>query len=348
MSHMSRFLHDRGLGQATKRVINGDHLRCAVAFWGNGAVRTLFAGSPSSDARLICDTTMGGTNPSELEKLGAPDNPNLRHLPGLHAKVYLSSNGLVTGSANASNNGLGFTSEAALVEAATFHAPDEDAFAAAAAWFERLWRLSNQVDSGALEVARAAWRRRPRGAMKVGEIVYDPASLLDAVLADPTRFRGVGFVFTTSTSTAEHRDETALGIIRKDDARRVPLLSRSVRKSIGSWPVHHVFSEWNPEDVSAWPERFICVHRSSRGRISYWFYRRAHSVMLSGARGMVLAELAGSLRRALRFHHGIRVMAEVDRQRLLAAFDEMGDEWHRLFESGEKLAAFLAEVDPGQ
>lgn len=69
---------------------------------------------------------MGGTNPSELEALGAPKNKNLRHLPGLHAKVYLSHDGLITGSANASNNGIGFIEVARLLEAGTFHPPESE------------------------------------------------------------------------------------------------------------------------------------------------------------------------------------------------------------------------------
>ncbi len=51
---------------------------------------------------------MGGSNPKELRALGAPDNRRIKHLRGLHAKVYLSNKGLITNSANASNNGIGF------------------------------------------------------------------------------------------------------------------------------------------------------------------------------------------------------------------------------------------------
>ncbi len=341
---MSIFLQSRQVGQTINNVLTGENLKCAVAFWGQGAVQRLFRGTPPRTARLVCDITMGGTNPAELEKLGAPNNPNLRHVPGMHAKVYLSDQGLVTGSANASSNGLGFASKAALVEAGTFHAPDEHAFAAAAAWFERLWRRSLQVDEATLEAARAAWLRRPRGAMSQTRRA-DPASLLDRVLAEPSRFRGVGFVFTSGTSNVDQRDETARAVIRRDNARRTPMLSRSVRRAISNWPVGHVFSEWEPEDISAWPERFICAHRSSRGRISYWFYRRAHAVVLSGGRGMLLAERAGSLRRELGFAASIRTMAEVDQRRLGFAFDAMDDDWHRLFENGEKLAELLVEIE---
>ncbi len=91
---MTRFLDDGLLGPAIRDLLQGADLRCAVAFWGNGAVKSLFpdAHVPSS-SRIICDISMGGANPHELKALGAPDNPNLFHLKGLHAKVYISDRG---------------------------------------------------------------------------------------------------------------------------------------------------------------------------------------------------------------------------------------------------------------
>jgi hypothetical protein len=151
---MAMFLDDAQLGPAIRRLTEGAGLRFAVAFWGEGAARALFAGSrPPADARLICDVSMGGSNPRELEALGAPSNANLRYLTGLHAKVYLSDQGLITGSSNASDNGIGFLHVARLVEAGSFHPPSSEACDQASGWFEHVWDRSSQIDVAALELS---------------------------------------------------------------------------------------------------------------------------------------------------------------------------------------------------
>jgi hypothetical protein len=341
---MPRFLDHEQLGSEIRRLLKGAGVRCAVAFWGDGAAASLFAGPPPADARIICDIAMGGSNPRELEELGAPRNPALKHLPGLHAKVYLSSEGLVTGSANASNNGIGFLDTAALIEAGTFHEPDSKAWKQAASWFDQLWKRAPPVDEAALEAAAAAWRRRKRSEVRLTR-PPNSASLLDVVAAEPERFRGVGFVFTTGSSTVEQRDETAEAVISSDKARPIPLLSKSERRAVANWRVADLFSEWEPEDISAWPERFACAHRGARGRTSYWFYRRVHTAVLDGGRGMVMARRAGTLRGELGFEHGRKAMAAVDEERLDAVFNDVRPEVHRLHESGEKLVELLARLD---
>lgn len=343
---MSKFLDDDRLGPAIRQLTQGAGLRCAVAFWGEGAARALFSDSqPPSDARLICDVSMGGSNPGELKSLGAPHNTNLRHLPGLHAKVYLSGQGLITSSANASNNGVGFLDVARLVEAGTFHAPGSEAFQQAADWFERIWERSSRFDEAALALARRTWRGNlPARTARLAR-TPDPASLFDVVAADPERFRGVGFVFTFGESSNEHRDETAKAVIREDDKRARPVLSGVVRNAIANWKVGDVFSEWSPTDISAWPMTFVCAHQGRSGRISYWFYERAHTAVLDRACGMVLATRQRTLRRELGFIHGSETMAQVDGKRLLAIFDHIRSDRHRLCESGESLAALLASLD---
>lgn len=157
---MARFVDHKKLGPEIRNVLQGDCVRCAVAFWGDGAAASLFVGPPPAGARIICDIAMGGTNPRELKELGARRNPGLKHLPGLHAKVYLSGSGLVVGSANASNNGIGFLDAAVLTEAGTYHHPDETAWEQASTWFDRLWKCAKPVEDAALETAAAAWGRR--------------------------------------------------------------------------------------------------------------------------------------------------------------------------------------------
>ena len=80
--------------------------------------------------------TRGGTSPKALVALGATKNKQLRHVPDLHAKVYISDRGVVVGSANASSNGIGFDADPGLIEAGMLLRPDDAGFAEAAAWFE--------------------------------------------------------------------------------------------------------------------------------------------------------------------------------------------------------------------
>lgn len=343
---MDKFLDDDRLGPAIRQLTRGADARCAVAFWGEGAARALFGDARSpANVRIVCDVSMGGTNPSELKALSAPRNPNLRHLTGLHAKVYLSDQGVITGSANASANGIGFSSNATLVEAGTFHEPGGEAYEQAAEWFERIWARSSQVNAATLKLADEAWKLRQRASRGRLNRAPDPASLLDAVAADPDEFRGVGFVFTSGTSDRDQRDETAEAVIAKDDALEAPLMSKSYRKALANWSVGDVFSEWDSRDISAWPQRFVCAHLGAKGRVSYWFYERAHTAIIEGTRGMVLAKPPGTLRRDLGLRHGRETMAKIDKDRLLKIFDHLGDEGHQLYESGEKLSAILADLD---
>lgn len=343
---VARFLDDEELGPAIRELVKGGDLRCAVAFWGKDAARTLFpGGKPPTDARLICDIAMGGTNPYELEALGAPDNSNLLHLKGLHAKVYISDRGLIVGSANASNNGIGFLNVAGLVEAGTFHDPGSDVFDRTVAWFESLWKRSRLIDVFQLELARDNWKRRKAGASGSSGRSADPTSLLDHVVSDPASFRGVGFVFTSGTSTVAHRKEAAGAFIKEDDGRDEPLLSKRTRKALRLWPLGNIFSDWSSEDISAWPQRFVCAHEGGRGGVSYWFYERSHSILVGHDRGMVFATQAGDLRRSLGFLHGRKTMVEADAPRLRLIFEKVDHEGRRLFESGNTLASFLGDLD---
>ena len=342
---IARFLTDEELGPEIRKLMTGKNLCCAVAFWGTGAAKALFhSAQVPDDARLICDISMGGTNPRELEALGAPKNPNLVHLHGLHAKVYLSDIGLITASANASNNGIGFLEVARLVEAGTFHEAGSDAYRCALKWFNSLWKRSSAIDGDALVAAEDAWRRRKAGATGSSHAA-DPKSLLDQVMAKPEAFRGVGFVFSSSTSTKKHREEAAAALIENDDALAEPLLSESERRALSSWPLGNLFSDWSAEDLSAWPQRFLCVHQGKGGGTSYWFYERSYPILVDPDRGGVLATQRPVLRSALGFRHARKTMANTDGMRLRAIFEAIGEEGYRLFESGEKLASFLADIE---
>lgn len=143
--------------------------------WDGGA-----EGFVPSGARLICDIGIGGTNPDALEALSKKLGDNLRCLPGPHAKVYLSDRGCVVGSANLSNNGIGFLHRAVLSEASVSLATGDPAAMQAAEWFEGLWNASRVVGTEEIAQARDAWKRA--GGIPTGRGGYRD---LRAALEDP-------------------------------------------------------------------------------------------------------------------------------------------------------------------
>jgi len=338
---VSQFLDDQQLGPAIGNLMRGPELRCAVAFWGNGASRALFPnGRPPDDARIICDISMGGTNPNELRTMGAPHNSKIQHLQGLHAKVYLSNSGLITCSANASNNGIGFLAAARLVEAGAFDAPGGEAYASAARWFEKVWVCAKMVDDQVLLDAQTAWDRRRRGGIPLATgLSLNPTSLFDVVANNPTRFRGVGFVFATHNANVEQRDEATRAVVEDAEALEVPLMKEDWM-DIMNWRVSDVFPAIEAEDIAAWPGRFICGQINGQSRFSYYFYKRAWITN----QGSVLGKRSRTLRRELGFAHDAQTMATTDTDRALLIFDRINKTGRYLYESGESLAKLLSEL----
>ena len=217
-------------------------MKCAVAFWGNGA-ESLF-GTANAQPRIFCDITMGGTSAGALRALGAPHNENLRHVRGLHSKVYLSERGAVIGSANASQNGIGLERPALLTESGVSIPANCDAFEDAAIWFETLLARSEPVDDAALKLAEKCFRPTRSALPRV----LRNGSLLDLVAADPNRFSDIGFVFASTASTSEDRR----------GARQSLLASRPQdAKAISALPEHGMFIGWKERDLNRWPRTFI-------------------------------------------------------------------------------------------
>lgn len=344
---MQEFLEGTALSDAIRHVMRGANRRCAVAFWGKGSKQALFGTRDlPRTTRVICDISMGGTNPSELEALGAPGNEAIRHLSGLHSKVYLSDRGAVVGSANASENGIGFSAGAGLTEAGVFLVTTDKAYARAAAWLNTLFERADVINQDALAACAEAWRRRSTAgrAATGGERRPLAGSLLDAVWADPERFRGVGFVFTSGRTSRTVRDLGSEVIVAEDDSLEQPLLSIADRSALADWPTGHVFSEWARKDVSGWPERFVCAHRG-RTRIRYWLYERRHIAYLGDeGGGVVFAALNGQLKRSLGLTGGLDAMARTDAKLLAKIFTQLDQVGHRLFVNGQELAPVLDQL----
>jgi len=77
-----------------------------VAFWGTDAQKALGLRHPDR-TMIICNLTMGGTNPMVIKKL-VEENYKVLHSSRLHGKVFRFENSAIVGSANASANGLSF------------------------------------------------------------------------------------------------------------------------------------------------------------------------------------------------------------------------------------------------
>jgi predicted acylesterase/phospholipase RssA len=95
----------------------------------------------SKSVRIMCDLLHAGCNPHEIEKFLKPPfvtSVQIKHLPRLHSKVYLSEQAVIVGSANASSNGLGDYDVAENVEAAIL-TDDTPILLEVRSWFQQQW-----------------------------------------------------------------------------------------------------------------------------------------------------------------------------------------------------------------
>lgn len=253
---MTAFLSGSELSARVRALLQAEEPRCAVAFWGNGAAKELFSGDSSAHgAKIVCDVSMGGTHPDALKALGAPKNPNLKHLVGLHAKVYLSRNGLVVTSANASNNGLGFGGNSpSHVEAGVAYDAASTAWHSASEWFNRLFEEAETVNDAAVFWAERTWRP--------DRVTVQPriGSLIDAVRLAPERFSDIAFYF----EKVPLQEAEAKQI--RDSSLAQPAF-RSKQKVILDTPTGEIFSGLSKREVSDTPQYLLEFWQSGTGRL---------------------------------------------------------------------------------
>ena len=141
-----------------------EEIRCIVAFWGAGAL-DLFCDVPEKrrkKTRVVCNLTMGGTNPRVIEELRKAEI-RVKHNPHLHSKVYWTNKGVVVGSSNASANGLSpeEAEEDGWLEAAFFSSRPSE-IETVRRYTNQIWSTSEEVSTRDLNVAWKKWRsRRP-------------------------------------------------------------------------------------------------------------------------------------------------------------------------------------------
>jgi len=241
------FLVGEAIGERLRYVLGGSDVRCAVAFLGRG-VSSIFPGvdADAAKARIVCDVHIGGTNPNALKELGAPRNSSLRHVPWLHAKVYLSSRGVVIGSMNASHHGIGFSDNGGgLTEAATFQEVSTPIWESASNWFDELYSGASQVDVRAVELAKRRFGRRVTPPLPSAR---SPGSLLDMICSSPESFHGVGFVVIgTPTTEAARMDARESAFQRKV----------ATREQLASSEDGGIFLGRSRDEISSWTSTFI-------------------------------------------------------------------------------------------
>lgn len=153
---MVDFLTGPALHKAVEAVAKSKRLRCAVAFWGNGA-ENLIGAFERRNIKIVCNLNHMGTNPRVIEKF---PRACVRRNDALHAKVYIGNTYTIVTSANASANGLGFEGidagcwiEAGIKFRTTRKIID---------WFDLLWNGSGKISDADIAAAVAAWLTRPK------------------------------------------------------------------------------------------------------------------------------------------------------------------------------------------
>src|SRR2546421_3991644 len=153
---MAEFLTDQALHNAVSRITKSKRLRCAVAFWGNGA-ENLIGRFARRDIKIVCNLNHVGTNPLII---GRFPRARVRRNDALHAKVYIGDVHTVVTSANASASGLGFDgiNPDCWIEAGIRFRTTKQVLR----WFDRLWSGSYKLTDKDIETAIAAWLTRAR------------------------------------------------------------------------------------------------------------------------------------------------------------------------------------------
>jgi len=253
---MAEFLYGEALGQKIREVVHGAELRCAVAFWGGDAVSNLFGTDAleREDVWIVCDISMGNTNPTTLRKMIKHYPKNHGHVLGLHAKVYHSNAGMVVGSANASHNGIGFGGQAARhLETGIHHGSEAACWEAAREWFDKLWENSIALNETAITSADRTWRTNQSIRHKIGRTALQIALIEVGKLSENLR---IVLCYGEFDATQENDFRAAAG-------------------SVGLNPDANDFEALDSEGFlhDDWPEAFICLDLKG-ANVSPTFHRK--------------------------------------------------------------------------
>ena len=160
------FLTGIKIQQAVQTIMSrpGD-VMAAVSYWGSlGEERTgLQSKENPRRARIICDLDDVACNPFAIEGLRTRQL-RVKTLPRLHAKVWISGDDVIVGSANASGAALPVKPDdgAANVEAAfQIHCPERAQ--EVGDWFDARWRDAREISDTDLKRAKKRWKAAQAG-----------------------------------------------------------------------------------------------------------------------------------------------------------------------------------------
>ena len=161
-----RFLTGADIQRHVNKIVRrtGD-VSAAVAYWGKGAAeRTGIARKRNPGrVRVICDLLSGSCNPTEIETLLGL-GVRVKTLNHLHAKVWISGDDVIIGSANASKSGLPRNNDSGAggnIEAAVL-SRDVSLSSELQGWFDNQWQASAIITEDNLADAARLWQRRNR------------------------------------------------------------------------------------------------------------------------------------------------------------------------------------------
>lgn len=196
---MLMFFDDAAINKAMSEFIsNSERADLAVSYWGRGAAEHLRL-ELSKETRIVCDLLSGCCNPAEIDKIRRIAGVQVKHLTGLHAKLYWTPTMMIVGSANASANGLGDSGDGTIEAAAC--SDDRSALDSAAAWFTQRWENADPVSDELIRQGWESWKSRgPRP--RRGETT----TVIQRYLTQPEWFRGrVHVTYYTSEASPESK-----------------------------------------------------------------------------------------------------------------------------------------------
>lgn len=160
------FLSDQEIYRQVQNLCASEQspLQIGVAYWGNKALQKTGLceriKSNPNNIQVICDLESGSCNPYEIQRL-LKKSVQVRTLKDFHAKVWISDDVVIVGSANASSNGLGSFGDQSTqsnIEAAVL-VSNKSFTDLVRNWFDRQWDEADRAEDK-IKKAYDLWQKR--------------------------------------------------------------------------------------------------------------------------------------------------------------------------------------------
>lgn len=203
-----------GLDWVREKLAGEAQATLAVAFWGAGAIEALGLASRENKAgnlRIICNLSMGGTNPSEISKLRSMAGVSVEQCDSLHGKVYLFNDAVMIGSSNASSNGLSFEgAEAMGWEEANIVTNHTGTVSDAFDWVANL--PTREITQQDIERAEKAWKAR----RKAKPVLHNEVSITEILDRGPAALAGLDIYLTLAVGEFSEEAENTIEAAKQD------------------------------------------------------------------------------------------------------------------------------------